>query len=49
MAAAVLHCNGDSVNCGMAYHVGDLHHFLCWSPGDDVQQPLPLGHYLVTQ
>jgi len=32
MAAAVLHCNGDILNCGTAYHLGDLHHFLCWSP-----------------
>jgi len=42
--AAVLHCNGDSVNCGTttAYRIGDLHHFLCWSPGDDIQWLPPL-------
>jgi len=39
MAAAVLHCSGDSMNCGKAYYVDDMHHFLCWSPGDDVQRP----------
>ena len=34
MATGVLHSNGDSVNCSMAYHVGDLCHFLCWLPGE---------------
>jgi len=30
MAAAVLHCNSNSVNCGTAYYVGDLRRFFCW-------------------
>jgi len=49
MATMVLHCNGDSLNCDTACHLGDLHHFLCWSLGDKVKQPPPLGHYLITQ
>ena len=27
------------------YRVGDLHHFLCWSPRNDIQRLPPLGHY----
>jgi len=38
MAATMLHCNGNSVNCGMAYHIGNLHHFICWSPGSGRQR-----------
>jgi len=46
---AAFHCNDDSVNCGTAYHVGNLHHFLCWSLGDNIQWPPRLGHHSITQ
>jgi len=39
IAGTVLHCSGDSMNCSMAYHVGNMRHFLCWSPEDEVQRP----------
>jgi len=47
MAAAVLHCKNDSVDCGMAYRAGDPHHLSCRPPGDDAQQQLPLLCHLI--
>ena len=49
MVTVVSQCNSDSVNCGTTYRVDNLHHFLCWSPGDNVQRPPPLRHYLIIE
>jgi len=41
MAAAVLHCKSDTVNCGTAHHAGDPHHLPHRSPEDYEQRPPP--------
>jgi len=48
MAAAVLHCKSDSVNCSTAYYAGDPHHFPCWHR-ETTHNGCCLLHHLNTQ